>query len=195
MATKVAGEQYETITGQLFEIGRQLRQSNGYPFDPGQLKVALQNAIEGKFSEQKPARKPKVVKQPSLLAVVEVTQTSVGPVSMLAPVRAARFVEWAASVLGMPSDTPIKTLSELLIDRGHVLTNEQAIDIAKRTGLKIDDYANYHFKVNCRGSVSVGSVYRTGGRLCSSYDFSLDDSRDRSIGSRLLVRQLRPDFG
>jgi hypothetical protein len=45
----VAGELYESITGQLFEIGRQLRQPNGYPFDPLQLKVHLQAAIEGRF--------------------------------------------------------------------------------------------------------------------------------------------------
>ena len=50
MAVKVAGEQYESITGQLFEIGRQLRQPNGYPFDPMQLKDFLQLAIEGKFN-------------------------------------------------------------------------------------------------------------------------------------------------
>jgi len=45
----VAGEMYESITGQLFEIGRQLRQPNGYPFDPEKLKKHLQDAIEGKF--------------------------------------------------------------------------------------------------------------------------------------------------
>lgn len=49
MATKVAGELYESITGQLFEIGRQLRQPNGYPFDPERLKTHLQAAIEGRF--------------------------------------------------------------------------------------------------------------------------------------------------
>ena len=49
MATKVAGELYESLTGQLFEIGRQLRQVNGYPFDPIQLKAYLQAAIEGRF--------------------------------------------------------------------------------------------------------------------------------------------------
>ena len=49
MAIQVAGELYESITGQLFEIGRQLRQPNGYPFDPNQLKIALQDAIEGRF--------------------------------------------------------------------------------------------------------------------------------------------------
>lgn len=45
----VAGDLYEGITGQLFEIGRQLRQPNGYPFDAFQLKVYLQVAIEGHF--------------------------------------------------------------------------------------------------------------------------------------------------
>jgi len=47
--SNVAGELYETLTGQLFEIGRQLRQPNGYPFDPFKLKRHLQAAIEGNF--------------------------------------------------------------------------------------------------------------------------------------------------
>jgi hypothetical protein len=50
MATKVAGEQYYDIDGQLNEIKRQLRQPAGYPFDPNQLQQALQLVIEGKFS-------------------------------------------------------------------------------------------------------------------------------------------------
>jgi len=45
----VAGDLYESITGQLFELGRQLRQPNGYPFDPLQLQTHLQAAIEGRF--------------------------------------------------------------------------------------------------------------------------------------------------
>lgn len=49
MAQRVAGEQYESITGQLFEIGRQLRQKGGYPFDSGELRAHLQMAIEGRF--------------------------------------------------------------------------------------------------------------------------------------------------
>jgi hypothetical protein len=54
MATKVAGELYESITGQLFEIGRQLRQPQGYPYDPIRTKKALQAIIEGRFSESEP---------------------------------------------------------------------------------------------------------------------------------------------
>jgi hypothetical protein len=45
----VAGKLYESLTGQIFEIGRQLRQPNGYPFDPIKLRHHLQNAIEGRF--------------------------------------------------------------------------------------------------------------------------------------------------
>lgn len=48
----VAGELYESITGQLFEIGRQLRQKNGYPYSPERLKQILQDAIEGRFPKQ-----------------------------------------------------------------------------------------------------------------------------------------------
>lgn len=50
MANLVAGDLYESITGQLFELGRQLRQPNGYPFSPEALKVHLQDAVEGRFS-------------------------------------------------------------------------------------------------------------------------------------------------
>lgn len=49
MATLVAGEQYERIARQLFEIARQIGQPNGYPFDPVLLRYHLQTAIEGRF--------------------------------------------------------------------------------------------------------------------------------------------------
>ena len=49
MATKVTGEQYRDFDGQFLEIKRQLRQRDGYPFDPEFLKNHLQIAIEGRF--------------------------------------------------------------------------------------------------------------------------------------------------
>lgn len=45
----VEGEMYASITGQLFEIGRQMRQKSGYPYNPEHLKKWLQMAVEGKF--------------------------------------------------------------------------------------------------------------------------------------------------
>ena len=50
MAQKVTGELYGGLTGQLFELGRQLRQNKGYPFDPALLQRHLQDAIEGRFN-------------------------------------------------------------------------------------------------------------------------------------------------
>ena len=49
MATRVAGEQYYKIDGQLHELKRQIRQKEGYPFDPDQLIAVLQDCIEGKL--------------------------------------------------------------------------------------------------------------------------------------------------
>lgn len=48
--TIVAGDVYRDIDGQLFELKRQLRQPDGYPFDLAKLKVALQQIIEGNFN-------------------------------------------------------------------------------------------------------------------------------------------------
>ena len=45
--TRVAGDLYVDIDGQLMEIKRQLRQKEGYPYDPMQLVEHLQAAIEG----------------------------------------------------------------------------------------------------------------------------------------------------
>ncbi len=49
MTEKVAGELYERITGQLFEIGRQLCSCSGYPFNSTKLERHLQDAIDGQF--------------------------------------------------------------------------------------------------------------------------------------------------
>jgi len=52
MATKVAGDLYVDIDGQIGEIKRQLRQKEGYPFDPMQLVEHLQAAIEGNLVDR-----------------------------------------------------------------------------------------------------------------------------------------------
>ena len=70
MATKVEGELYYDLDGQLVEIKRQIRQTTGYPFNPYQLKVALQNVIEGKF-DGVPKEEPK--KHVPLFSVVATT--------------------------------------------------------------------------------------------------------------------------
>ncbi len=49
MATRVEGEMYYKLDGQLAEIKRQLRQKDGYPYDPDQLSAVLQGCIEGRL--------------------------------------------------------------------------------------------------------------------------------------------------
>ncbi|MFA6594121.1 MAG: hypothetical protein WCT16_02575 [Candidatus Buchananbacteria bacterium] len=45
----VTGELYHWIDGKLFEIKQQIRQPNGYEFDPHELGEFLQRGIDGKF--------------------------------------------------------------------------------------------------------------------------------------------------
>ena len=77
MATKVTGELYESITGQLFEIGRQLRQKNGYPFDPETLKRHIQAAIEGRFDQASKRITRLIVNEPLILDAVNGSETLV----------------------------------------------------------------------------------------------------------------------
>jgi hypothetical protein len=71
MATIVAGDMYRDLDGQLFEIKRQLRQPNGYPFSPELLKSSLQRIIEGEFNAEKlsiqdaPPKRTEQIKQES----------------------------------------------------------------------------------------------------------------------------------
>lgn len=50
--TRVAGDLYIDIDGQMWEIKRQLRQKEGYPYDPMQLVEHLQAAIEGNLVDR-----------------------------------------------------------------------------------------------------------------------------------------------
>jgi hypothetical protein len=51
MSIKLTGDQYIGLDGKLAEIKRQMRQPDGYPFDPEGLSRLLQRAIEGRWYE------------------------------------------------------------------------------------------------------------------------------------------------
>lgn len=85
MATKVAGELYFDIHGQILEIFRQLRQRDGYPFDPKQLVDHLQAAIEGNFV----SRNGESLKS-NALSLVQPLLEAIGTVAI--PARTERFV-------------------------------------------------------------------------------------------------------
>jgi len=51
MGAMLTGDQKDSLRCKLFEIERQIRQSNGYPFDQKDLDKFLQRAVEGRFQE------------------------------------------------------------------------------------------------------------------------------------------------
>jgi hypothetical protein len=50
MAKRVGGDMYYRLDGKLFEIKRQLRQKDGYPYSLEELDLALQRLVEGRLS-------------------------------------------------------------------------------------------------------------------------------------------------
>ncbi len=219
MATQVAGELYFEIDGQLLEIKRQLRQREGYPYDPEQLRIALQNAIEGRLP---------TVQKLSLLSVVATTNlvNTVGKktgdcftspqyvyrnrdfdnwlsanqpnapacaISTLALSSDWTFLEAAAGILGIGAGTDVLLLGKLLIKHGMTLTQvEKMVEATERgenTGMRTDDWNNFFFIENSDGSVSVGCVGRDDRGWYASVDRLVRDDRWRT-GNRLLVRNL-----
>lgn len=163
MAIQVAGEQYYDLDGQLAEIKRQLRQPSGYPFDPNQLKVALQDAIEGKFPETKPKTAPPFF---SIIATTQLTaiagkktkdcftdksryayrdsdldnwlpkdqkKASACTIATLALKKDWTFAEAAIAVLDIGAGMNIKTMGEALIGNGHTMTLAQAEEMVEAT--------------------------------------------------------------
>ena len=49
MGTEINGDLYRAIDAKLLEIKKQMLLRNGYPFDPEELNVFLQRAVEGKW--------------------------------------------------------------------------------------------------------------------------------------------------
>ncbi|MEK7201902.1 MAG: hypothetical protein AAB737_04680, partial [Patescibacteria group bacterium] len=110
-------------------------------------------------------------KRARLLRLIATTKTQVGPIATLAPTRPSLFMEWAASVLGVSRDTTLGDLVDGLIAGKHTLTDDEALDLAQRTdqgeATKMSaGHANFYFKINMHGGVSVGYVI-SGGRWAS----------------------------
>lgn len=160
MAIQVAGEQYYELDGQLSEIKRQLRQPAGYPFDPMQLKVALQNAIEGKFGKMRKQSWLSVVATFNLDAVdgkptqkcfvdkkryyyrdddfdnqlpANQPRADGCVISTLGSSRNWTFAEAATTVLDIGAGTDTALLGKLLIEHGHTMTLAQAEKMVEKT--------------------------------------------------------------
>ncbi|MFI5260476.1 MAG: hypothetical protein ACHQU0_01615 [Candidatus Paceibacteria bacterium] len=160
MATPVAGAMYYDLDGQLSEIKRQLRQPNGYPYNPEQLKYALQQAIEGKFPEvHQEVPFLSIIARSQLLEIesketskclvgsrygsrdsdinrwLPVSQPKVGAcvISTLELSSDWTFAEVAAKVLGFGVHSSKKLMGQILIDQAHIMTLPQAEEMVEMT--------------------------------------------------------------
>ncbi|MDE1919493.1 MAG: hypothetical protein KGH56_02215 [Patescibacteria group bacterium] len=185
MAIKVTGEQYYELDGQLTEIKRQLRQPNGYPFNPDRLKVALQDAIEGKFERLRL----------SVVATVSLSPTCTISVCMFS--REWTFIEAVRSLPDVVRTGNTVELGNSVAANGYTLTStlvESLINRAKRgeeTGLQTDYYGNFFLVStgNSENPVLVGDFDHVDGAW-HSRTFHLSDDNLWDANSRFLVRNL-----
>lgn len=96
------------------------------------------------------------VSQPETTACVITTLT--GP--------EASFTDWAAAVLDVSTNTPVRTLSNLLKERDYVMTLVEVGNLVKRRehvltrSLFVEGWGNYFFVKNKNGSLSVANVMK-----------------------------------
>lgn len=188
MATPVAGELYESITGQLFEIGRQLRQSAGYPFDPKMLKRTLQGVIEGKFNLE-----------PPFFTVVGALVTGDGTsISCLVLNRDSTLLDMAAAIQKATTRAPPN--APVVVMGRYRLTDEQAGVVASRadrgypSGLNMDGRANFYFRTDPGGKCGVArfSTGRSVPWVTTCYE--LDEPRVWKAGVCLLMPNINESW-
>ena len=179
----VAGEKYESITGQLFEIGRQLRQKDGYPYNPEALGRHLQDAIEGKFNQDEPKNEfLKLISGNELLMLDATDGTEIlADASDVFVYIDSDFRNWNADEKGPATDAAPVRVYEMIRDGTHAqmfgslssdvrkqcLTQAQIKGFIKkyRKWLRKDGYVTL-FLFESRGHFFVASVdVRSRGRL------------------------------
>lgn len=136
---RVAGELYADIDGQMWEIKRQLRQKEGYPYDPMQLVEHLQAAIEGNLVDRhgQPFKKASV--QRSSRIICSFTITCNGGLKTSELVEAGEY-NWKNDLIG-DNLFPIKPHASLvrkieLVECDFDLISEEALVELNRHGLK-----------------------------------------------------------
>ena len=212
MATKVSGEQYYGLDGQLLEIKRQLRQEDGYPFDPEELKNYLQTAIEGRFSGSRKRSSNKFLRLIS--SSVSLTVDAADGTEILADAKDvfpggidSDFINWGADEPGrFTAETPVDvyemtqdaTFSQMFEDlssdvRRLCLTQHQIKNFVKknRSWLRTEGYATF-FLFESKGHFFVASVdVHSGGRLYVSVRlFGSAHVWDAELRRRLVVPKL-----
>ena len=117
-------------------------------------------------------------------------------VTTLASSRDWTFIQAAALVLGVSTETSVITLGNLLKERGHTMTLVQAEDMverterAEKTGLLTDGGTNFFFVEDEDGRISVGRVVREV-RGWGTYVYSLGSRGVWGYDNRFLISNLK----
>ncbi|MEK7602444.1 MAG: hypothetical protein AAB472_03080 [Patescibacteria group bacterium] len=145
-----------------------------------------------------PAQKVASRKVPPLFTDAMVTALADGSfITVLSPVRDAKFVEWLSSVLGVPVHTPYKAIVKLLKERGYLVGSahiEEMTDLTDRgkmTGMCTNGYSNFYPSRDKYGSVFIGRVYPGMYHWMEGRD-EWSDRLFQGTQCRLLVRNLDP---
>ena len=136
---RVAGELYVNIDGQMREIKRQLRQKEGYPYDPMQLVEHLQAAIEGNLVDRHGQPFKKASGQGPSRIICSFTITCNGGLKTSELVEAGKY-SWKNKLIG-DNLFPIKPHASLvrkieLVECDFNLISEEVLVELNRHGLK-----------------------------------------------------------
>ena len=157
MSTIVAGDMYEKLDGQLFEIKRQIRQPNGYPHDLAILSRGLQDIIEGKFS-QKEERASLTVTTPTSFEfprLFKVAETNLNHMVHITE-RFAKEVLGVSVNLCEQFDFPVELpWKDVLLVYDPGLNNREAVAKSLR-GQKLKVYDEGDNLMNYYGSAALG---------------------------------------
>lgn len=88
-------------------------------------------------------------------------------VTTLVSTREATFVEWAATLLRVGTDTDVMLLTKLLKERGHMISLEQAEEMVEKTkhgegtGIRTSGWGNFFFLETRSGPFEVGDIRTT----------------------------------
>ncbi len=148
MGKRLDGDQYRNIHGKLLEIQRQMRQRDGYPYDPDALEHGLQRLIEGGFPPRQWIQTRGIGDEKCHLLSIPVIDH--GPMNWIEDLGRSgiKISEFGASSMINSADFPdtnregippyprwVNLTIHPPVSLGERLSSERAIEIAKRLEL------------------------------------------------------------
>lgn len=115
----VTGDQRDSITGQMLEIQRQLRQKGGSPIHPDDVALALQDIIEGRFirkQEEKDILRPIFSGKPIIIDACDGKSTLANAKKVFKSDIDLNFENWGTNEPGIATQETAVRVCELIKD-------------------------------------------------------------------------------